>query len=76
LVITLETKEDGVEAMFWQGMTLLLAFVSLLLYGDAQYWRCKAMTIDKERTGSGWEDEAKFWRKHFDAESAEWVESL
>ena len=76
VVITLETKEDGVEAMVWQGMTLLLALVSLLLYGDAQYWRCKAMTIDKERTGDGWEDEAKFWRKHFDAESAEWVETL
>jgi len=57
-----------VGADFWQGMTLLLAFVSLWLYGDAQYWRCKAI--------SGREDEAKFWRKHFDAESAEWVETL
>ena len=76
VVITLETKEDGVEAMFWQSMTLLLALVLVLLYGDAQYWRGKAMTLDKERSDSGWEDEAKFWRKHFDAESAEWVEAL
>ena len=64
------------EVIYWQGMTVLLALVSLLLYGDAQHWRGKAMTMDKERTDSGWEDEAKFWRKHFDGEAAEWVEGL
>ena len=64
------------EMIFWPGIAMLLALVSLLLYGDSRYWRAKAMTMDKERTDSGWEDEAKFWRKHFDAEAAEWVEKL
>jgi hypothetical protein len=62
---------------FWQGMTMLLALVALLLYGDAQYWRGKAITLDyKERDDSGWEDEAKFWRRHFNEAAAEWVEKL
>ena len=63
------------ELIYWQGMTLLLALVTLLLYGDAQHWRGKATTLDKERNEDGWQDEAIFWRRHFDAEAAEWMDN-
>lgn len=49
------------------------AFVLLVTYGRLQYWKAKASTLD-ERNEDGWANEAKFWRRHFDSEAAEWAE--
>lgn len=60
--------------LHWQavsGVALLLCF---LFYGQARYWKAIARTIDEERDDDGWIEEAKFWRRHFDKDAAEWVE--
>ncbi len=46
----------------------------LILYGSTCYWKAKARTIDRERTNDGWENEAMFWRHHFDKKSAKWAD--
>lgn len=51
----------------------VFAFLFLVTYGRLQYWKAKASTLD-ERNEDGWANEAKFWRRHFDSEAAEWAE--
>jgi len=55
-------------------LRLLLGFVVCLLiisHGRGLYWKGKY----EESEDSGWIDEALFWRHHFDAKSAIWVDS-
>ena len=58
----------------WQAASAVLALLFVLTYGQSRYWKSRAVTMDEERDNDGWIDEAKFWRRHFDKDSAEWVE--
>jgi len=52
----------------------VLAAALSISHGRAAYWRARAETLEKERDDSGWMEEARFWRRHFNKEAAEAVE--
>jgi hypothetical protein len=54
-------------------VVVVFAFLFLVTYGQLHYWKARATTLD-ERNEDGWANEAKFWRRHFDSEAAEWAE--
>lgn len=60
----------------WQILSLSLAAAAFVLNGSRAYWKAKAQAKTSEDSCDGWANEAKFWRRHFDAPSAEWVENL
>lgn len=52
----------------------ILAAALAFSHGRASYWKARAETLEKERGDSGWMEEARFWRRHFNKEAAEAVE--
>jgi len=52
----------------------ILSAALVLSHGRAAYWKAKAETLEAEHGESGWAEEARFWRRHFDKEAAEAVE--
>lgn len=52
----------------------VLSAALALSHGRASYWKARAETLEKERNDSGWAEEARFWRRIFNAEAAEAVE--
>lgn len=52
----------------------LLVAALAMTHGRAAYWKARAETLEKERTDTGWRNEAIFWRRHFDADATEWTE--
>lgn len=51
----------------------VLSFALSIAHARAEYWRARAKTIEEERNNDGWQNEAQFWRRHFNAEAAEWT---
>lgn len=58
----------------WQAVSAVLALLLFLTHGRACHWKSRAVTVTEEIDHDGWMNEAKFWRRHFDKESAEWIE--
>lgn len=56
------------------GLIGVLVVALTITHGRAAYWKSRAETIDKERSVEGWRNETMFWRRHFNAEAAEWTE--
>ena len=59
---------------YWQANAFVFLVLFVLTYGQSRYWKARAITVEKEYKNDGWVNEAKFWRRHFDKDSAEWVE--
>lgn len=49
-------------------------FIALLCYGNSRYWKGRAISLEREvYREDGLDCEVLFWRRHFDADAAEWV---
>lgn len=54
---------------------VFLMFVSWIASMSARYWKAKYEEL-QAADSSGWEEEARFWRRHFNKEAAEAVEDI
>ena len=63
------------DLLSWPTFAAIGWYLAFYLYGQHKYWksRCKALE-EIDNSSDGWENEAKFWRRHFDASATEWVE--
>ena len=68
------------QIVHWQIVAGVACLLCIVLYGKYRYWKAAATSCGDEcdccdDCGSGsWMSEAKFWRRHFDKDAAEWVE--
>lgn len=62
------------DLLRWQAIAATLGALAAVMYGQARYWRAKAETMEAEHDDGGWIAEARFWRRHYDKEAAEFAE--
>ncbi|WP_333710329.1 hypothetical protein [Malikia spinosa] len=53
----------------------ILAAALAFSHGSASYWKARAETLEAERGSEGWIEECRFWRRVYNTEAAEAVES-
>ena len=62
---------------YWLIASNFFLLLLVVIYrGNALHWKATAETLDAERSDTGWEEEARFWRRHFDKDAAEYIDSL
>lgn len=57
----------NIELETWAVIGFAILFA--ISHARAAYWK----GVAQEREYTGWENEAQFWRRHFDADSAQWT---